>query len=281
MKSRVLVLGGTGYVGRNISSYLKSRGYNTVSLGSKDIDFLQNDSAELFAKEIDPDTPVIITAAITRTKGDTIETCLKNVAMMGNILKGLQKKQPAKVIYLSGADVYGRPTSNLKEDQAANPKNPYGIYKTFAEHILTQAIAPADLLILRLPGIFGGEGDATSIIARFINKIINDEEISLSNSGETLRDFVSMPLLQRVILKSLEDPLAGVYNLSCGASIRMKNLVSLIENALGRKANLVLKGEVNDRDFDLTLDCSAFLNKVDDIALDDIGEEIRAVLKER
>ena len=61
MKGRVLLLGGTGMIGRNILSKVEESGWEFLSPSSKDLDLTEFDNTLNFIRKENPD--IIINAA--------------------------------------------------------------------------------------------------------------------------------------------------------------------------------------------------------------------------
>ena len=257
MTTRVVVLGGTGYVGSNISRHLSMNGFEVLALGRHEIDFLREGSWETLVTYLGEGVHVVVASAIPRAKQDTLESCMRNVAMIGEIARGIEVGSSGKIVFFSAADVYGHPALNLCEDQAVFPQNLYGAYKLFAESLLNEMFRKRALVIFRLPGVFGGADDTESIVAKFAKKVARGEEVVLTNSGKTLRDFLPMSYLQNVILDILQGSARGTFNVSCGKPISMKHLVEVIGEVHGTPTACVLDTYRGERDFDFSFNCNA------------------------
>ena len=204
---------------------------------------------------------LIIASAITRTAGDDLDTCLANLSQTKYIIKACQNFPPKSTCFLSAADVYGHAGRLVNEYIPLNPQNPYGCYKAFSESILRvelKNICPID--IIRFSGVFGGLNDTTSLIHRFCQRILNNQPITLNNSGNIYRDFLPISFMVETILSVLHQPQNNTFNLATGEEVTIKALVKELETCLKHPAKIELSTKVTARDFNLSLNNTKLLN---------------------
>ncbi|ASD67494.1 NAD-dependent epimerase/dehydratase family protein [Pseudoalteromonas piscicida] len=255
---RTLILGGSGYIGRNIAATLAEQGMAVTALSRKDVD-LENQHqgvADLVEHLRDCDN-LIICSAITRTVANDTDSCQQNIIQLQTILKALQNTTPKRVVYLSAADVYGHYGSQAQEIAPLEPKNEYGAFKVFAEHMLRINLAhQCRLSIMRFSGVFGGVGDTSSLIYRLFHSVKSGAEITLTNNGQSKRDFVPVTLIASAAYSLLTNNKSGTYNVSTGQEMNIADVIKLIESVSSTQARLRLFQQKSDRDFDLSLDNS-------------------------
>ena len=73
-------------------------------------------------------------------------------------------------------------------------------------------------------------------VSKFINSIIKNEEIVLNNEGSQLRDYLYVDDIGEVVIKLLESPQSGVFNLSSGKSQSISSMVNIISREVNKKA---------------------------------------------
>jgi len=262
MSQEILVLGANGYLGSNILDYFVAKGFNAIGLSRNEIDFLKKKSVCDLIKILNANQVVIVTTAITRSKSDTPDSCFLNLEILKNIINAFQINPPKKIIYLSAADVYGMHKENIVESEAGNPITAYGAFKIFSENILFCSLPKSDKICLRIPGVFGGKNDNSSLISKFWTMIKNDEEIFLSNSGKTKRNYLSVDMLQEAIECFILNHVFGSFNLACTGSIEIRQIVNIISGILKKPPKINFSHENNPRDFNLSLDNSLLLKKL-------------------
>ena len=200
--TQVLVLGGTGYVGSNVSRHLSSLGFDVKALGRKECDLTSTKGRDRLIDLLsEKDSHIVFVAALTRSISETSESCFYNIKQVESLIYACGKAAPLSVCFISAADVYGHGGRQVSELGSYNAENPYGMYKLFSENILKfslKSICP--LTIFRFSGVFGGYGDKTSLIYKFTKSIISKEQITLHSSGKVYRDYVPILLLSKLFV---------------------------------------------------------------------------------
>ena len=256
MSKKIIIFGGSGYVGSNLDHYLKSKGYETLPISSRTIDLLDENSIDQVRALPLKNATVVIASAIPRAKSDDIVSFSKNLRIICNLTHALSLDYQVKsAIFLSAADVYGKPRSDISENETYIPKNFYGTYKLTAENILRLSLGHIPLSILRLPGIYGGVDDNSSLLSRFVKSIAVSKEIVLSNNGETRRGFLSINFLSESILAAIKKPIPGVYNVSDANELSLLKIIQILSESIKVDARIRLITEKTSRDFDLSFNC--------------------------
>tara|TARA_B100000787_G_scaffold158577_2_gene136097 strand:+ start:18 stop:875 length:858 start_codon:yes stop_codon:yes gene_type:complete len=279
--SQVLIIGGTGYVGSNVSSHLSSLNYDVKSLGRKKCDLTTIEGRDHLIELLsEKPSHVVFLAALTRSVSETIDSCFYNINQVEFFLYACSKAPPLSVCFMSAADIYGHGGRQVSELGSYSVENPYGMYKLFSENILKfslKSICP--LSILRFSGVFGGQGDQTSLIFKFSKAIVDNKKITLHSNGEVYRDYLPVSLLSKVIELVIKSPCNETFNVSCGEDISIIKLVRLIEASVDNTAKLSLLEDVRSRDFSLSLSNKKLLKKFPILSDFDLLEEIGLFVK--
>ena len=147
---KVLVAGGAGYIGSNMTASLLAQGteaivYDNLSKGHrqavKDAQFIQGDLAnhDLLLKTLkDHKIDAVMHFAAFIEVGESVADPLKyyynNVSVTQNLLSAMEKVGVEKFVFSSTAAVYGMPqTVPITEDMPKQPINPYGQTKLAVE----------------------------------------------------------------------------------------------------------------------------------------------------
>jgi nucleoside-diphosphate-sugar epimerase len=149
---KILVTGGTGFIGKNLVRYLVERGHETICLVRKTskLDGLKSISVPLvFADMMDAGE---VDRAFKKVGPDTVYHCAANV--MGrnerelirvnvggtrNICQACFANGVKRLIYLSSvAVVSGNPEVPIRDDMPYNVSNPYGRSKAAAERVVVE-----------------------------------------------------------------------------------------------------------------------------------------------
>src|SRR5947208_1872702 len=99
--NRVIVLGGSGFLGRHLVARLQQHGVPVHSLSSKDLDLISPDSAQQLARIIQADDTVVFASCLTPDKGKDIGTTMKNLAMAEHVAAAIERSPCRHLIYIS------------------------------------------------------------------------------------------------------------------------------------------------------------------------------------
>src|SRR4051812_29845870 len=104
--SRVVVLGGSGFIGRRLLGHLQGLGVEALGLSSADIDLTAAGASEWLARLLRPDDAVVFASCLTPDKGKDIRTLMRNLAMGEQVCAALQAAGCAHAVYVSSDAVY-------------------------------------------------------------------------------------------------------------------------------------------------------------------------------
>ncbi len=179
MKPRILVTGGTGYIGSHTVVELQKAGYPVViidnlSNSNKEVldgieritgirpDFVEADCTDI--KALDklftdyPGIKGIINFAASKAVGESMQKPIlyyrNNLATLLNLLEEMPVHGVKGIVFSSSCTVYGEPDVNPVTEQSPIKKatSPYGNTKQISEEIITDVInagAPIKSVILR------------------------------------------------------------------------------------------------------------------------------------
>ena len=207
-----------------------------------------------------------------------------------NILEISRKFKPEKLIYASSSSVYGEnkklpfKTSDAVDHQVSF----YGATKR-ANEILAHSyskIYDIHTVGLRFFTVYGPWGRPDMAVLKFIKKIIDGSTIEVYNSGNHKRDLTyiddcveclesalslkrSPTTTNEILQPDTSTAPWSIYNISSGRSIELRYLIDLIEENIGKKANLqdvpFQKGDVKETfgDIEKTKDDLSYTPKVE------------------
>lgn len=179
MKGKILVTGGTGYIGSHTVVELQNAGYDVViidNLSNSNIEvldgiekitgvrpvFVKGDCTDLATLtklfEDNPGINGIINFAASKAVGESVQKPLlyyyNNLTTLINLLKLMPQYGTKGIVFSSSCTVYGEPDKNPVDETAPIKKatSPYGNTKQISEEIITDYInsgAPIKSIILR------------------------------------------------------------------------------------------------------------------------------------
>ena len=264
----VLVTGGAGFIGSNLTeSLLKRKQFVRVlddfSTGKKEnlifskeypsLEILEGDIRDLRTckKAIKGVEVVFHQAALPSVQRSVEDPETSNAVNVGgtlNILLAAKEEGVKRVIYASSSSIYGdTPTLPKHEKMPPHPLSPYALQKYIGEQYcrLFYQLYGLDSVSLRYFNIFGPKQDPNSVysavIPKFIDALLHDRPPIIFGDGEQSRDFTFIEnVVQANLLAMSAEYLHGeAMNIACGKRISLNQLLKILKQILGSKLSPV------------------------------------------
>ena len=268
-KKKILVTGGTGFIGSNISNFLVDKGHNVKILddnsrGSilkikklkKKIKFIKGDIRDKKSvnKAMKNTDAVIHLAYINGTKYFYNKPILVlDVAIKGilNVIDGCIENGIKELYLASSSEVYQTPNKiptdekeSLKIPNVFNPRYSYGGGK-----ILTELMGIhygkkyfKKLIIFRPHNVYGPNMGNEHVIPQFINrfKSLKGKRFKIQGTGNEIRSFIYIKdFLSAFNLILNRGKHLGIYNIGTNEKIKIKDLAYKLSKILKKK--IILK----------------------------------------
>jgi UDP-glucose 4-epimerase len=264
MPKGILVIGGTGFVGRALLNRLNSYFPEIYTIARKDdsLEKLSNVSHfrssldnSVLLKKILPCCRVVFHLASETTPGSSIlQPALEatnNLLPSLRLLECLQEYSHLSLIYVStGGAIYGDSGKDkVSEDMPLFPLSYYGAGKAALEKFIFAYSRQTGntALILRPSNIYGpGQvyKQGFGIIPTIFNHLLKGETLQLWGDGTTTRDYLYIDdfvdfcsMLLRT--PSLENGVSRVFNIGSGKGTTIIELLTLIETITGESVQRV------------------------------------------
>ena len=269
---RVLVAGGAGYIGSNMTAMLAGAGFEPIvfdnfSKGHKhavgQVELIRGDLADynLLAATLKKyKIEVVMHFAAFIEAGESVEWPLKyyrnNVCNTHNLLCAMEAGGVAKFVFSSSAAVYGVPDKvPIVEDTLTKPINPYGQTKLDVERMchFQNAAGKLRYAALRYFNACGAGADGTlgedhrpeshliPLTIRAAMGIRSDIKIYgtdyPTSDGTCIRDYIHIDDLCRahlLALAKLDDQARLVYNLGNGKGYSVREVIETVKKVTGK-----------------------------------------------
>jgi UDP-glucose 4-epimerase len=262
----ILVTGGAGFIGSNISRRLAAEGHavrvlDDLSNGKENNLYGARGELELVRgsitdmgtvkKAVEGVDYVLHQAAlgsVPRSLKDPLGTNDVNVTGTLNVILASRDAGVKRIVHASSSSVYGDIEENPKtEDMERAPISPYGATKAFAEDYLKafHEIFGVRSIALRYSNVFGPfqnpNIEYAAVIPRFINACLSGERPVIYGDGEQTRDFTYVDDVIRANILAMENKGIGhgVFNISTGKATSVNELLGVICGICGTKADPV------------------------------------------
>lgn len=274
---KVLVCGGSGYIGSNMTATLAENGhepfvYDNLSKGHvsavKDAQFIKGDLAdyELLVKTLkENEIDAVMHFAAFIEVGESVAEPLKyyhnNVSNTQTVLAAMETVGVGKFVFSSTAAVYGMPNQiPINEDMPKDPINPYGQTKWASERMLhwqcnAGKVRYAALRYFNACGAghecsLGEDHSPESHLIPLIIQTAMDkrEDIKIfgtdypTKDGTCIRDYIHIEDLcsaHLLALEKLEKEKELVYNLGNGKGYSVREVIETVKKVSGKNFKVV------------------------------------------
>ena len=242
MKKKILILGGTGFIGYHLAKEALRRGFQVSSLSKntpikkrylKRVKYIIADISkkDSIKKKIKEDFQYVINLAGYVDHSNKNKTYNSHYLGCKNISNFFLKKKIKKFIQVGSSMEYGLAKSPQKESFKCKPKSIYGKAKLFSTKYLLNLYNkhkfPAT--IVRLYQVYGPYQDLNRFIPIVINSCKNNREFPCSH-GRQFRDFLYIKDLIDVFFLILKNSKVKgeIFNIGYGKPMKIKNIIKKI-----------------------------------------------------
>ncbi len=213
--SRVLVIGSSGIISKNICNKLSELSINYKVIGRKQIN-LKTDSkaAAKISKTLKKGDTILLLAAEAPVKN--IETLINNIQILNSVIEGIEVNKVSNIIYVSSDAVYSDSSQKIKENSKTVPSNFHGMMHVIREKILLNKYKKK-LAIVRPTMIYGKYDNHDGYGPnKFFRLALNGSKILLFGRGEERRDHVYIDFVINALIKCITKKAVGTVNLVSG-----------------------------------------------------------------
>jgi GDP-4-dehydro-6-deoxy-D-mannose reductase len=259
--SRILITGGTGFVGRHLIQFLKSHKSRIAVLASggssapePDVDYYEVDIRDRGAvrsvvQKVEPNEIYHLAAVSTvdTSWSNPQLTYEVNVFGANNLFSAaMSLPSPPRILNVSTSQVYAPSSRPLNEDSLIRPENPYAASKAMAELLIVgyQRHEAGGIVTARAFN-HTGPGQPPNFVLPSIAKQFAEIEagrqppkLTMGNV-EVKRDFTDIRDVVRAYKMLLDQGRAGeIYNVCSGSAIRLADIIQMFQSISGVKVNI-------------------------------------------
>lgn len=259
----ILVTGGAGFIGSNLTEALLKIGASVIVLDNLEIGLQSNvdrlshyenyrfvkgdicnpDDYRDLLKEVDAISNQAALGSVPRSIEFPLSNHQVNATGFLTILHEAKLANVKRFVYASSSSVYGDSiTSPKHEGDEGKALSPYAVTKKLNEEYaqVYHQLYGMETIGLRYFNVFGPYQDPNGMYAaavpKFLDKMLQGGEIVVHGDGEQSRDFTYVKNAVHANLLSLasenDEAFGEAFNVACGRSLTVNQLIRSMEKEL-------------------------------------------------
>lgn len=273
--SKILITGGAGFIGSNLTEYFLGKGHQVVVLdnfatghrhnlvqhdGNPNFQLIEGDirnmeDCEKTVQGVDYVLHQAALGSVPRSIKDPQTSNEVNVSGFLNMLVAARDAQVKRFIYAASSSTYGDSECLPKvEDKIGKPLSPYAITK-YVNELYAEIFSKTyglETIGLRYFNVFGRRQDPNgayaAVIPLFVKKFMNHESPVINGAGDYSRDFTYVDnviqMNERAMLTENPAAVNTVYNTAVGDRTTLNQLVGYLKEFLTEYDPEIAKVEV-------------------------------------
>jgi UDP-glucuronate decarboxylase len=264
-RKRVLVTGGSGFLGSHLCERLLNRGDDVICMdnfysGTKDnithlldhphFELLRHDITFPLYVEVDEIFNLACPASPVHYQRDPVQTTKTSVLGAINML-GLAKRTKAKIFQASTSEVYGDPEVHPQHESYWGRVNPIGIRSCYDEGKRCAETLFFDYhrqhnVKIKVARIFNTYGPRMHpndgrVVSNFIVQALKGEDITIYGDGNQTRSFCYVDDLIEAFLRLMDSPtdVIGPVNIGNPSEFTISELAQEVIRQVGGPSKLV------------------------------------------
>lgn len=242
---KVLVTGGSGFLGGHVALELLSAGHEVVvfdlarptspelaAVAIAQGDLLDLASVEAACGGVDAICHLAGVGDVYKAASEPYTAAAFNVVGTTHIAEAARRQRVRKVVYASTWEVYGEPEFQpIDERHPCRPDHPYNITKYSGELMALSYDRLHDVptVALRLGTAYGPRMRPNSVFSLFINRARSGEPLVIQGSGQQTRQFTHARDIARGFRLAAESEARGTaFNLVAAESVSIRQLAELV-----------------------------------------------------
>ena len=266
---RVLIIGGNGFIGKNVIRQLKKHGiftgcYDLTDQGIADENYIGNiaydPNFDHILSKYDQIVYLITSVSPKRSMEMPTESYVNDIPLLIKTLESAKKAGVKRIVFSSsGGTVYGNNGGKRSSEKDFNePLNHYAICKLTSEKILEMynKLYNMENISLRLSNPFGYAQNPNAnvgAITIFANQISNGQKITIYGDGNIVRDYIDVSevaeafyLALNVDFNVIDD--VPIFNIGSGHGLSLNDIIRIISSELELEPSIEY---LPKRDFDV------------------------------
>lgn len=256
---KVLITGGAGFIGSNLTKRLVDDGHEVVVLDSllrgnkleKDtfskIDFIKGDVRDLntvikASSGCDLIFHFAAVLGVDIVADNPVETMDVEVIGTRNVVTAAEVNNIKKIMYASTSGIYGHSAieNALTEEVLVDPRTSYAMAKRYNEIYLASHYEEKgiDVISLRFFNVYGWNQDNRMVIPLFFEQALNGKNITVFGTGKQTRDFTYIDDTVEACVRLMSVTGCRIVNIANEAEWCIEDVASHIKDITGSDSDI-------------------------------------------
>lgn len=249
---KVIVTGGSGFVGRYFVSRLITEKYSVVMLSRKDVDGIDKNVCLI---NVDLSDDVSVNNCLSHIpKADVFVHLAADISVpgdtntIGNNIKGMQSAMRIashagvkRFIYISSIPVIGDiKYTPIDEKHPVNPQTSYHWSKYLCEIMLehnNEAIGST--VVLRLPSPVGVGMNDNTFLSILIDRFIKDKDVEIYGNGDRVQNYIDVRDVSDAIIKAIRSKNTGKFLVAGMKSVSNYDLALIVKKITNSSSKVI------------------------------------------
>lgn len=264
MKNKVLIIGGTGFIGYHLAKFLIKKKFKVFSLSTtkpkkkrkiNKVNYIIDNIIKLRnIKQFRNEFNYVINLGGYVDHSNRRLTYLSHYKGSINLFNEFKNSKIECFIQVGSSLEYGCLKSPQKENQQSIPRSIYARSKLLATNFLLKKFKKNKfpVIILRAYQIYGPKQDNNRLISFVISNCLKNKKFYCSE-GNQLRDFLYIDDFINAIYKSLNNrkALGQIINIGYGKPKKVKDVILKIKNQINKGKPLFNKIKLRSDEMDV------------------------------
>jgi len=243
VNNKVIVFGGSGFLGSHVADSLSDKGFNVTIFDIKKSPYLQENQKMIVGDILDPQqlddsikgNNIIYNFAgiadIDECHRRPIDTIKYNILGNGHILESAVRNKVEKYLFASSAYVYSSSGSFYRISKQASEL----FIESYAEN------NNMDYIILRYGSLYGDRADNRNSLHRMLENAIREGKIDYHGDGSETREYIHVKDAADLSVEALSDKYKDQILMLTGTkSIKYGDLLEMIKEMFQNEVEIVM-----------------------------------------
>ena len=245
--SKVLVTGGSGFIGSHLVDRLIELGHSVISVDTKPrlnpnaagrlVNINDRSHTVDTYKDVDYVFHVAGQARVQPSIHNPQDSIINNVNATAKVLQLSKEAGVKRVIYSMTSSIYGSHQPPHTEDMSPQPLSPYAVSKLAGEQLckVYSELYGLETASLRYFNVYGPResdfGQYTTVVKKFLQQQAAGEPLTIVGDGEQRRDFTHVYDIVEANTAAMDyrGELKGeIFNIGAGHSYSINEIANLI-----------------------------------------------------